>query len=226
MITTVQRQSLSDAIVAKLKEFIVSGSLKPGDRLPTEQELAERFGVSRLSIREAIRALRYLGILRSSQKKGLTVGRLDLQRFGECLDFHAAVSNFPDEQILRARIAIETGILPIVIKRMAADKTIYDRLYALTTRPEITTDPEVYIQADLAFHNELIAIADVAPLEIFTDLLHTFFMRFRKQVVGSKANMEEGVRLHRRILVALRDGQLEKALTLVLKAFEAYQIDW
>jgi DNA-binding FadR family transcriptional regulator len=212
--TVVQRQSLTDAIVAKLKEFILSGALKPGDRLPTEQELAERFGVSRLSIREAIRALRYLGILRSSQKKGLTVGRLDLQRF------------FPDQQILRARIAIETGILPIIIKRMAADKTIYDRLYALTARPNITTDPDVYVEADLAFHAELVAIADVAPLEIFTDLLRTFFMRFRRQVAGSKADMEEGVKLHRRIIAALRDGQLEKALTLVLKSFESYKIDW
>src|SRR5262249_13182682 len=106
------------------------------------------------------------------------------------------------------------------------DNTIYDRLYALTCRPNITTDADAYVEADLAFHNELIAIADVAPLEIFTDLLHTFFMRFRKQVAGSKASMEEGVKLHRRILVALRDGQHEKALMLVLKAFEAYQIDW
>src|SRR5262245_25478223 len=123
----ISRPSLSDEIVAKLKQLIRDDALKPGDRLPTESELAERFGVSRISIREATRTLRHLGIIRARQKTGLTVGELDLSRFSECLDFHATVANYPDAQLLKARTAIEFGVLPFVIKKMKSDPSIYER---------------------------------------------------------------------------------------------------
>lgn len=219
----IPRQSLSDEVVAKLKDLILDGALKPGDRLPTEQELASQFGVSRLSIREATKALRYLGVIHSSQKRGQTVGRLDLARLSECLDFHAIVSSYPDEQILRARMAIEMGILPQVMQQMARNPGLYDRLYALTALPGITTDPDIYVEADLAFHSGLVAAADVQPLAMFSELLRTFFVRFHRQAVGSEpAAMENGVRLHRRIIEALRAGELETAQTLVLNSFGAY----
>jgi len=221
--TLIARRSLNDYIVARLKNLITSGGLKPGDKLATEQELADQFGVSRLSIREALRALRFLGIVHSSQRRGLTVGELDLARLGECLDFHAVVSNYPDEQLLHARLAIETGVLQLVMKKMEQDKQLYENLYAITARPGVITDPDVYLQADLDFHNGLIAAADIAPLMIFTELLRTFFARFKQRAVGSQSDREKGTRYHRRIIAALRDGELAKAQSIVLETFESYQ---
>jgi DNA-binding FadR family transcriptional regulator len=223
----IRRESLSDSIVARLKDLIVSGAMKPGDRLPTEQELADRFGVSRISIREATKALRYLGIIHSRQKSGLTVGQLDMSRLSECLDFHAIVSQYPDEQILRARIAIEVGILPLVAKKMAKDGGIYDRLHAITARAGVTTDPEIYLQADVDFHSELIAAAGILPLVMFSELLQTFFTRFRRRVIGSgDADRKAGVRIHRELIAALRDGELVRAQAIVLKSFQAYGEEW
>lgn len=220
----VVRRSLNEEIVARLKALISTGNLKPGDKLPTEQELAEQFGVSRLSIREAIRALRYLGIVESSQRRGLSVGKLNLGRLGECLEFHALVSSYPDEQLIQARMAIEIGVLPLVMRKMAEDPSIYTRIYAITERSEITTKPEVYLQADLEFHNALIEAAGVAPLLAFSEVLRAFFVRFRQNVVGSgAADREQGIRLHRRILAALRDQQFEQAQAIVLQSFKNYE---
>jgi GntR family transcriptional repressor for pyruvate dehydrogenase complex len=218
--TAIERRSLNDEIVHRLKELIASGNLKPGDKLATEQELAAQFGVSRLSIREALRALRYLGIVESSQRRGLTVGQLDLGKLGECLEFHAVVSSYPDEQLLNARMAIEVGVLPLVAKKMQRDPAIYDRLYAITARPNVISDPDVYIQADLDFHNALIEAAGVAPLMAFNEVLRAFFTRFRQQALGDR---ETGTKLHRQIIAALRDQKFIEAQAIVLKSFETYE---
>jgi GntR family transcriptional repressor for pyruvate dehydrogenase complex len=219
----IQRESLSDSIVARIKDLILAGALKPGDRLPTENELALQFGVSRISVREATKALRFLGIIHSRQKSGLTVGQLDLAKLSECLDFHAIVSQYPNEQLLSSRIAIEVGILPLVAKKMAQDPDIYARLYAITTREGAISDPAVYLQADLDFHRELVAAANIEPLVVFSELLRTFFTRFQKHVVGSSnADRKLGTSIHRGIIAALRDGDLQKAQTIVLKSFETY----
>ena len=63
MLESVERSKLRDVVTTRLKSYIVNENLKPGDRLPTETELANRFGVSRLSLREATKSLEFLGIL-------------------------------------------------------------------------------------------------------------------------------------------------------------------
>jgi DNA-binding FadR family transcriptional regulator len=211
----------SDAVVDRIKELIVARGLRPGDRLPTENQLAADFGVSRITVREATKALRFLGILRSAPKRGLTVGNLDIEQLRRCLDFHLHITAYPREQLLRARMIIELGVLPYVARRMARDPAIEKSLLAHTELPRITTDPAVYIKADLAFHRELIAASETAPLEFFDHLLRLFFERFRAEAIGpDRQAMVVGVRTHRRIVSSLRDGQVGIAQDLVRESFE------
>ncbi|MGV1049110.1 MAG: FadR/GntR family transcriptional regulator [Solirubrobacterales bacterium] len=67
----------SDKVAAQLKEMILSGSLKPGDRLPPETDLCEHFGVSRITIREATQALKGLGLLEATPGRGTFVSNRD-----------------------------------------------------------------------------------------------------------------------------------------------------
>ena len=62
-LTPVPKQSLSKMVVEKIKEGLISGELKPGDFLPSEAELSERFGVGKSSIREAVKMLEALGVV-------------------------------------------------------------------------------------------------------------------------------------------------------------------
>ena len=80
VLKTIERAKLRDVVTTQLKSFIVDEKLMPGDRLPTESELAERFGVSRLSLREATKTLEFLGIIEARPGRGLTVGRVNLER--------------------------------------------------------------------------------------------------------------------------------------------------
>ncbi len=80
------RRKIRDQAAEQIKELVSSKQLSPGDRLPTETELADSFGVSRLSVREATKALEYLGMVEAKTGVGLMAGQRDLRsvadRFG------------------------------------------------------------------------------------------------------------------------------------------------
>ena len=124
----VQRKNVSDLIAEKIKDYILDNGLKQGDRLPTEHELAERFGVSRISVREATKALGFLGIIDAAPRRGLTIGAVNMERLSQYLGFHFAVADYPFNQILDARIAIEVGAVPRGMKGIEADRSVLKQL--------------------------------------------------------------------------------------------------
>jgi DNA-binding FadR family transcriptional regulator len=213
----------SDAVIEKLKQLIIDRGLQSGDRLPTENRLALDFGVSRITVREATKVLRFLGILHSAPRRGLTIGNLDFSQLSRCLDFHLFITNYPREHLLRSRMVIELGVLPYVARRMGQDPELLPRLLAWTELPGVTSDPTIYFNADIAFHRELISASETAPLVFFDQLLRVFFARFREEVLGPEpAAMVRGVHMHRRIVLALKDGQVGIAQDLLREAFENY----
>ena len=85
--------SKSEIVAAKLRSYIINKGLKPGDRLPTEGELAEQFGVSRVSVREATKALGFLGIVEAAPRRGLSVGKVSIKSQSRYLSFHLALAH-------------------------------------------------------------------------------------------------------------------------------------
>src|SRR5262245_15034636 len=209
MFELVERRRLSDVVVDRIKEYIAAHDLKPGDRLPTEQALAERFGVSRVSIREATKALGYLGILDAKPGRGLTVGRVDAGTVRACLSFHPALQGVPPEQLIDTRVIIETGVVPHVAKRMAADPRIYERLSALNREMAETKELARWIELDIAFHRELVEASGLTPLAAVNELLQVFFTRFRESV--NKGEWKKGMEQQQRIVDALKKGNIRVA---------------
>ncbi len=152
----VKRVKLGEQVLARIKDYILRNNLKAGDRLPTEHELAEMFGVSRISIREATKSLGFLGILRAAPRRGLTVGAVDMDRVTEYLGFHFAISGYSKAQLLRARMVIEIGSLPFAMEGMDRDPDLATRLLDLVQRLEGVKAPDVYIEGDIAFHRALV----------------------------------------------------------------------
>src|SRR3954451_13161820 len=109
MLETVGRPKIRDVVAEHLKTYITEGTLKPGDRLPTETELATKFGVSRLSLREATKSLEFLGIVESKPGRGLNVGRVNMERMTEYLGFHPALHDVSPQELIDTRVVIEAG---------------------------------------------------------------------------------------------------------------------
>ena len=114
MLESVARPKIRDLIVAQLQSYISEGRLQPGDKLPTETQLAAQFGVSRLSLREATKALEYLGVVEARPGRGLTVGKLKMEKVTGCLEFHPALHEASSLELIQTRVVVETGVLPYV----------------------------------------------------------------------------------------------------------------
>ena len=181
----VQRKNVSDLIADKIKDYILDNGLRQGDRLPTEHELAERFGVSRISVREATKALGFLGIIDAAPRRGLTIGAVNMERLSQYLGFHFAVADYPFDQILDARIAIEVGAVPRGMKGIEADRSVLKQLTSLVEKLSANAQtaepqtPEEWIELDLEFHRVLLSASRLEPLLAFHDLLLIFFKRIR-----------------------------------------------
>ncbi len=209
MLKILPRRKIRDQAAQQIKEFILTERLGPGDRLPTESELAETFGISRLSVREATKALEFIGIVQAKTGVGLTVGQMDLNRVTEHLGFHPALNRADPLQLIDTRVIIEIGALPHICKRMVVNESIYDRLQSVIDRSQSARKLETWIDLDIEFHRTLLESSGLAPLVAFGDLLHVFFQTFRESV--KKAQWKAGTESHQRLIDALRDGKIKIA---------------
>jgi GntR family transcriptional repressor for pyruvate dehydrogenase complex len=219
----IARERLSDMVASRIRDYIIEHSLGEGDRLPTEHEMAEQFAVSRSSIREATKALGFLGIIRSAPRRGLTVGHVDMKRVTEYLGFHFSLNNYPKEQLLKTRSVLEKGALPGIMERMASDPAVYERLTGLNETLEGVTDSDAFIRGDAAFHRALLECSGIEPLVAFGDVLGIFFMRFRQKLVEAKDGWAGGVRMHRALLDTLHKGNLANAERIMDQHLEHYK---
>lgn len=218
---TLRRPKVREQAAEQIKQYIVAEKLVPGDRLPTETQLAETFGISRLSVREATKALEFLGIVQSKTGVGLTVGKIDLGRITEHLGFHPSLLRIDPQQLIDSRVVVETGVLPHVSRRMKSDPSIENRLQELVDRFRSARDLKTWIDLDIQFHRALMESSGIEPLVAFGDMLHVFFGRFRESV--KKAEWKVGIESHQRIVSRLAAEDVEGATEELRSHIESHK---
>ncbi len=156
------RRKLSDEVFSRLKRLITSGDLQPGDEMPSERELMERFRVGRPAVREAMQALAGLGLVAISHGERAKVLRLTAQSILRQVDAGAQImlaSSYDSlEHLKSARIFFERGMA----REAAANATAADLadLRAILDRQHASLgDAEAFISADMALHKRIAAIS-------------------------------------------------------------------
>jgi GntR family transcriptional regulator, transcriptional repressor for pyruvate dehydrogenase complex len=221
MLEAVNRPKIRDMVAERLTAYIASQGLSPGDRLPTEHELAARFGVSRLSLREATKALEFLGIVEAKPGRGLSVGRTNLQRMTSYLEFHPALRDAGALELIGTRVVIETGVLPYVLSRGQSDSSIWTSLNEINRKMRRARSLSDRVELDIAFHRRLVESSGLSPLLTFSDLLGAFFRTLRESV--RKADWKTGVESHQRLVDALSAGQLDAARDELRRHIESHR---
>ncbi|RAO31453.1 HTH-type transcriptional regulator Mce2R [Micromonospora saelicesensis] len=148
--------ALTDEAIGKIKMMITSGELGPGDRLPKEADLARRLGLSRNSLREAVKALSIIRILDVRQGDGTYVTSLAPQLLLDMLNF--VVDFHRDDTVLEfleVRRILEPAATALAAQRMAAEDVA--GLQAVLDSLGDTHDVEALVANDLQFHR-LIAV--------------------------------------------------------------------
>ncbi|ESX92543.1 MULTISPECIES: transcriptional regulator NanR [unclassified Mesorhizobium] len=156
------RRKLSDEVFLRLKRLITSGELTPGDDMPSERELMERFEVGRPAIREAMQALSNMGLVAISHGERAKVLQLTAKSIIKQVDGAAKIilSSSKDtlEHLKTARIFFERGM----VREAAENATAEDVEQLRATIAEqrgFRGDSEAFISADMKFHTQIAAIS-------------------------------------------------------------------
>lgn len=203
--------AVTDEAIEKIKGMIVSGALRPGDRLPKESELAADLGLSRNSLREAVRALALIRILDVRQGDGTYVTSLDPQLLLEALSF---VVDFHRDDTVLEFLAVRRILEPAATAQACSriSDTELDALGVQLDALGQTPSVEELVACDLEFHRGIVQASGNSVLCSLLDGLSGPTTRAR---VWRGLTQEDAVSRtlheHRAILGALRDRDAEAA---------------
>ena len=204
-IAPIIRQPVAEQVARQLLALVQSGKLKPGEQLPPERELAATLGVSRPSLREALRALSLLGVLRIRQGGGVYVSSLDPESLLAPLHFFISLNARNVEDLFEARLVIESEIT-----RIAAEKISPENLAILKECVEFESneldDEDKVIESDVKFHKVLFETVDNSFLQQFATSLHILGKASREITGHIPGVVEQSLDDHKRILHAIEAG--------------------
>ena len=207
----VRTSRLYEQIVQQIEESIVKGDLKAGDQLPAERELAQRFGVSRTAVREAVKALREKGLVEAYSGRGTFITDGTTQAVRQSLDLMVKIGQ-PEgsTHLAEVRAILEPEIAALAAVRIQEPELATMR-EAVAAMDRAGQDPEIYIEADLDFH---LALAEGAANPLILSLLDSIVGLLREQrlrIFRVPGGPERGQIHHKRILDAVERHDAEKS---------------
>jgi GntR family transcriptional regulator, transcriptional repressor for pyruvate dehydrogenase complex len=213
MFTAVSPNRMSEAIVDQIKTLIRTNRLRPGDRLPSERELCERMGVSRVTVREALRVLEAGGLveIRVGARGGAFVTTPSSARLGAGLADLITLAPVTAVEVTEARLIFELGIIPMIVER-ATDEDV-EGLRALTREHIAALRRGEYTMARSAeFHVRVAACTHNAAVEMLVHSFHgPLLMSLREASTAAPLMGQRGTFEHRDLVEAIAARDVEKA---------------
>jgi DNA-binding FadR family transcriptional regulator len=178
------RTPLYQQVANNIQQWIFSGGMKPGDQLPSERELCEKFGVSRTVIREAMKSLSARGFIVIEAGRGVFVKQVTIEDLTNSLNQFLHFSDTELSDLLDVRELLESRIVEMAALR-ATEEDLAQMEKALEALNE-EEDINSYLEGDLAFHS---ALAMATHSDIYVGLINSivaflFDVRLQGFIVG------------------------------------------
>jgi GntR family transcriptional repressor for pyruvate dehydrogenase complex len=203
MYKAVQTSRLYEQIVQQIEESILQGTLKEGDQLPAERDLAQQFGVSRTAVREAIKALHEKGFVDAFPGRGTFIANGNSNSMRQSLD-RILKSGTSDgaAHLVEIREILEPEIAALAAAR-ADDQDLATMREAVSVMDNARHDADAFIEADLDFH---LSLAEAAANPFVLSLIDSIVGLLREQrmrIFYVDGGPERGQVHHKRILDAV-----------------------
>lgn len=201
---------------------IVTGARLPGEKLPKEVDIAEQFGVSRGVARETVRAMEERGLISVKHGKGATVNDakrwnvFDADVLGALLESQRSTEILA--QYLECRRVLEVEAAALAAERASKDdleraSNALRRMEESASRPASRAAEDMFHEADIAFHQALIAATGNRPLGGLVERIHAALLLARYPLARPQYRFERSLPEHRRILAAVASGDADEART-------------
>ena len=205
------KDSPEDKIIVQIRGLITSGQLKPGDRLPPERKLAQKLGVGRTAVRDALRKLEFYGILKTLPQSGTFVAGIGLPALEGLITDVLKLEKSDFKDLVETRVILESNGAKLAAERRTEEdivemKTALDA-YALKVKSGANA-----VEEDLLFH---LKVAEASKNAVLKSLMLIITPDIIKQFISFKVCDEttelKALEDHQNILTAIINKDGEKA---------------
>jgi len=216
---TVTRDALPEQIAQRLIALITERHLKPGDRLPPERELSAEMGVSRSSLREALRALSMLGVAEMRQGDGTYLTELNPETLMRPVGLVLALSDAGLSELFEARKLVEPGLAALAAARIT-DAAAEELLHCAEASAEVLADADAFMWHDIELHALIAKAADNAILSRLLESVASMGIASRR-VTGRVADVRRAsVQDHLEIAASIAAHDPDNAGAAMLRHLE------
>jgi GntR family transcriptional repressor for pyruvate dehydrogenase complex len=207
----IEIESPVDKIITQIRNLIISGQLSPGDRLPPERKLAEKLGLSRTYVRDAIKKLEFYGILKTLPQSGTVVAGIGLAPFQGLVSDVLKLEESEFESLVETRVILETHAASLAAQRRT-DEDLALIQQALDAYNKKLKEGFPAVEEDLNFH---LTLADASKNSVLKSLMiiitPDIVRNFIKLDVCKDGRLKKAEDEHQIILQAIIDQDSEKA---------------
>jgi GntR family transcriptional regulator, transcriptional repressor for pyruvate dehydrogenase complex len=203
-----------EEILDQLEQALLSGRLTAGGRLPPERDFASALGVSRASVREALRVLEALGLVEVNRGPGGAVLRREPgNAFADILRLHLALGHYSWDSIIELRVILERWAFARAAARV--DNLLLEELSRLIDKMDDSgIDPRTFLEFDVAFHSQIVAASEDALLAGILDGCRALIRKGMLEVITAGTWPVTAARLveeHRQLYDLIAQGDPDAA---------------
>lgn len=212
------RQKLSDQVFDRLWAMIQSGELAPGDAMPSERALMERFNVGRPAVREALQSMANKGLISISHGERSRVNELSAGIAFDQVDDIAKLllSSEPSnlEHLKQLRKIIEAGTVRAAAKSCTAEDIKHLRALVEDQRSKLGQD-KAFMQADISFHVAVAKVTGNPLIQAVTQAMLSWLFEYYKPLLLWEGREDTTLREHTRIVDFLENHDIEGAMKMM-----------
>ena len=223
------KERLYQQVVQRVEESILLGRLKPGQKLPSERELASYLGVSRIVVREAIKTLAEKGLVEILPGKGTFIAQPSFDNVTETLELFLRTRAGAEGRVLYDNLWEVRELLEVHIAGLAAERATPEHVRkmeeAVARMDEFLDSPEEFIKADLEFH---MSLAEATRNPVFLVLINSIvdlLQDSRRLIFTVPGAPQRGQQGHRAVLESIRQKDPQKAREAMKRHVKQARLD-
>jgi GntR family transcriptional repressor for pyruvate dehydrogenase complex len=212
------KQSIPDSVSMQIQQLIAKRKLKPGDKLPSQRDLAEQLGIGRPAIREALKRLEAMGIVKVQHGKSSTIEKVDLGTIMGNVGSLLELAPIEVLQLLEAKEIIESQCTELAAQR-ATENDLAEMKGYLEEMEKNKKNPRVHAEADYLFHFTIVKAANNPFIIEITKVLGKMIEKAIEEtaIEDDSVGREKAMRYHRSLYRAIRQKDGKKAADLLHK---------
>lgn len=210
-----ERKTLVDTVADQLLDQIIEGSIEIGSALPAEADIAAKASVSRLTVREALKALRAKNVVNVQRGRGTFINPPEVWTSLEAM-MRATARGVGEGnaslQLLEVRRMIETGAASLAaMRRTPADVDLLEKHLAGMEAASAAADVDAFVREDIAFHDVVLKASGNVLVPALYEPLNRLLASGRRETSAFPVIQHHAIGMHRNVLEAITTGNAEEA---------------